>query len=125
MSNGGILAATMTDSEWLTATEAAVRLGVSDRTVRRRVAKGVLEAKREDGRLYVKLARQEAATGPTPPEVDKLLAEVASLAKEVDNLTGERDYLRQALAAALGKIPTIAAHASEAEPRRRWWPWGR
>jgi len=44
----------MTD-EWLTMTEAAARLGVSERTVQRRVANGDYETKTEGGRKYVLL----------------------------------------------------------------------
>jgi len=46
----------------------------------------------------------------------------AGLQALLDQVTGERDYLRQALATALA----LQHRAIEAPPARRWrWPWQR
>jgi transcriptional antiterminator len=44
----------MTD-DWLTLTEAAAKLGISERTLQRRIADGAFQTKAEHGRKYVLL----------------------------------------------------------------------
>lgn len=46
---------TSDDGTWLTPREAARRLGVTERTIRRRAAAGSIDAKWEDGRRWIRI----------------------------------------------------------------------
>lgn len=46
---------TSDDGTWLTPREAARRLGVTERTIRRRAAAGSIEAKWEEGRRWIRI----------------------------------------------------------------------
>lgn len=48
--------------EWLTLTEAAARLGISERTLQRRIADGKFQTKTEHGRKYVLLTDDSNGT---------------------------------------------------------------
>lgn len=117
---------------WITISEAVSHFRVSERTIRRRIAAGQLPTKHEGGRVLIYLY-------DTPPDKGQAaaadLAELACLQAEVRRLSDllsradeERDYLRQALAAALSKIPAIEARTGddpESKPGRPWWKfWG-
>jgi len=124
---------------WHTLSEAARLTGKSERTIRRKVAGGRLTTKREGDVLWVDLTGipllspdKLAATPDTSDilaerdrlaaERDRLAAEVAHLSQRVDDLTGERDYLRSALATSL----SLQQRAIEAPAPGRWrWPWQR
>ena len=114
-----------TDRErWVTVAEAATLLDKSARTIRRMVSDGRLSGQRVDRRIMVNVAPvlpSDDNIDNLRSEVDILRTRVAVLEQQVDMLTGERDYLRQALATAL----RLAQPAIEAPRRRRWWPpWG-
>ena len=121
------------DGRWLVVAEAAAILGISPRSVRRWVAEGALQADRTKRPYLVFVTGQRLAeAGPrpaTPDMTDTVATELEALRAENDRknerireLTGERDYLRNALAAAL--MPT--QRLLEARPGRRWrWPWQR
>jgi len=109
---------------WCTIQEAAGQLGKSERTVRRMVSANKLAYKRDGRRLLVNLA------GVVPAETDRvdmtvevarLQAQVDKLTVLVDQLTGERDYLRSALASAL----RLQQAAIEAPKARQWWQFWR
>jgi excisionase family DNA binding protein len=75
---------------WVTVTQAARRLGISERAIRKKVERGNLEARREaDGnrvRLVVRLPAEEHAEGPVE---DPLLGVVRDLRGEVQDLRAE------------------------------------
>ena len=77
---------------WLTIGAAAARLGVSERTLRRRIADGELTARKQKGRTWVLMADTIATpSGATDnPDTAALLANVAQLTDQVDALRGER-----------------------------------
>ena len=127
----------MTD-RWLTVTDAAAELGVSERTVWRRIERGELEIDRDQTPYTVRVS---AGDVPKSDELARLTDRVSELESKVDRLAvdnaalnarnellerllgevgSERDYLRQANAAALSKIP-------DQRPGlwRRLLPWGR
>jgi hypothetical protein len=60
-------------------------------------------------------------------EIARLRGEVDKLSALVEQVSGERDYLRQALAASLGmQKALLAERASAAPPIRHWWQfWSR
>lgn len=108
----------------LTIQEAAQRLGVSSATIRRRIHKGIVKARKEDTpqgyRWIVELSDEEPETAPTKAggsEIVALQAENDRLMAVLEEIRGERDYLRQAHAAALSTIRQLAPPVQErAEP---------
>lgn len=115
---------------WLTISEAAHYFRISERTLRRRIAAGQLPTQKEGGRVLVMVYDSPADKGgqaDTAPAVSAKLAELEAEVRRLSDLLsqveGERDYLRQALAAAMSKIPAIEAGAeSKPDPERRpWW----
>jgi hypothetical protein len=124
------------ETEWITISEAVARSGKSERTIRRYVAEGLVTSKREGKRLLVSLPDLLKHVSPPdwsdeskPAAPTDLQAENRRLQAELDKsqallqaTAADRDYLRQALAAALNAQQTLL----EAGPRRRWWwPWQR
>lgn len=101
---------------WVTIAEAAARLEVSDRTIRRRVRDGELTSRKHKGRVLILLAddTMKRAGGDGEPDM-------AALADIVRRQDAEIQYLRGALAQALAlQRPQLAA------PARPWrWPWQR
>lgn len=131
----------MADNEpgkWVTLSEAAHYFKVSERTLRRRIARGELRTERDGGRVLVLvygLADNEAdtpATSDTSAELDKLAAEVRRLSDLLSQVEGERDFLRSALATAMQNEQRLI-EAGQAAPERdagplarlrRWWRGG-
>ena len=131
----------MTDT-WLTVTDAAGALRVSERTIWRRVKAGKLEIDRSgdpyrvnvsdadidvDTSMTDELARLTDTIEALEAKVDRLATDNAALEARnellerlLDQVEHERDYLRQANAAALSKIP-------DQRPGlwRRLLPWGK
>ncbi|MCC7352148.1 MAG: helix-turn-helix domain-containing protein [Anaerolineae bacterium] len=131
----------------VTVAEAARRFGKSPRTIRRWLAEGRLPVAETPVGKMVDLSgfarpgeeRPAARTdGQKSPDVAALELQVARLQGEVAKLdalvqqaTGERDYLRQALTAALGTVealhatPLLPAERATAEPHPWWRFWKR
>lgn len=127
----------------VTVAEAARRFGKSPRTIRRWIVDGRLPAidtptgKMVDLSGFARPGEEGAsdgiggekgpATAALELEVVRLQGEVAKLDAVVQQMTGERDYLRQALAAALGtQKMLLAERAAAARPLRPWWKfWAR
>jgi hypothetical protein len=111
---------------WITINEAVSYFDRSERTLRRWIKAGTIRSKRVKNRVYVVVYDTKAdiepdmsAAEPDTSAIVVLEAEVKRLTDLLDQANADRDYLRQAHAAALSKIPAIEAHASE--PPRRWW----
>lgn len=112
---------------WVSVSEAARLTGKSERTVRRWMAGGRLQKKDNVGELvvgvppdlvtYDRQGRTTSDNAPLQTETLRLQAEVDKLSEIVRQLTGERDYLRQALAAAL----TAQQKALPEHTARPWW----
>ena len=112
----------MTDTagQWVTIAEAAQELGLSERTVRRWAEVGKLPIRREVHPHLVDIAGHNAAKSDTPTgRVAELEAELARLRERLQELTQERNYLRQ-LAASLA---TSQQKLLEAPRRAFRWPW--
>lgn len=124
--------------------EAARLLGASPEAVRKRVRRGTLEAYKLDGEWRVVLSHRSESGGDNGQAVGRadtrhdgqdaaqdgdLRHRIAVLEAVLAQVTSERDYLRQAHAAALAKIPELPATATPATgptaatstSRRRWW----
>ena len=120
-------------TDWVSIQEAANRLGVAERTVYRRVKSGKLKSKQLDGRTVIRFDKRLTDVRQVSDKVTiaRLEAELAGMVREVTRLEENRrsqgeeiDYLRQALAASLSKIPAIEATVSDpapADPPRRWF----
>jgi excisionase family DNA binding protein len=113
----------------LTVTQAAQALRVSRRTVERRIADGTLPVTR-DGRKRLVALPEEASTEPPADtdttkaqlaqalaECDRLRHEADMLRQRAEDLVSERDYLRQALAAALTTTQKLLPERTG----RPWW----
>jgi excisionase family DNA binding protein len=131
--------------------EAAAALGISEKTIRRRIKAGTLRAERvvtPQGHVWlVEVATPRVVTPGQPVQVspdDRQLAMLdltrtvaneltRSLSNRIEELTRENERLRQQLQAALeapkgGTMdvePTAAAEAMPEPSARRWWRfWG-
>jgi len=80
--------------EWLTATGASQALGISERTVRRRANKGLIESKLEKGRRLFLVDIDRTVTGAatdTSALVEQLRSEVEHLKQELDRRNEQID----------------------------------
>ena len=94
--------------EWLTMTEAAAKLGVSERTVQRRVANGDYETKTEHSRKYVRVGDADinADTNSTDEQIadsfDNVSDKVIKMQQEKIEMQKEQiEHLKQLLDDAL------------------------
>jgi excisionase family DNA binding protein len=106
----------------VTLPEAQRILGVSKRTAQRMLADGRLRGTKKGSRWLVEMPADVKQALPSDTDaLAKLRQDVAVLTSQRDALASERDYLRNALAAALTPHPPALP-----EPRTRWrWPWQR
>ena len=123
----------MTNNErlWVSVSEAVRLTGKSERTVRRWMAGGKVPTRDNAAGLQVGLTgemvvrgRQEEATPDMPDmaaRVVELEADARRLQALLEQVTGERDYLRQALAAAL----TLQQKALPKPSGNPWWQFWR
>lgn len=110
------------NEHWLPVAEAGRLLDKSPRTLRRWVTAGKLESQERDGRLWVEVSEyipRDTTIDDLKSRVDILRSEVDKLTALNEQVTGERDYLRGALAQAL-RMQQVAIQ--EPGGRRSWWP---
>lgn len=117
------MAVTGGKENWQPIGEAGRLVGKSARTLRRWVSAGKLQSQDRDGRLWVEVSKYvpvDTTFDGLQSQVDILRAEVDKLTALNEQVTGERDYLRGALAQAL-RLQQVAI---DAPGTRRWrWPW--
>ena len=122
----------MGDNErWIKITDAVGTYGKSERTIRRWVRQGKLESKTERGKLYVIAPDfmpdlRQAKKGM--PDIQELLAKIQKLEMDVeakqaliDQITSERDFLRQAHAASLSQIQNLIEAQTKEKSGKKWW----
>lgn len=115
-------------SKWVTMTEAVAIFGKSERTLRRWVEEGRIEARRERGRVLL-LVHVTKTAGDRPPghapdrteTADITPAELAELKTRLEEVTRQRDYLEGALGAALQTQQKLIEARPYFESPRRWW----
>lgn len=126
----------MTGERWGTVAEAVGHYKKTERTIRRWVEVGRLESKDQGGQLFVKLAGEPEAgapsagqgeASPAAVQIAELRAQVSAQKALIEQLTSERDFLRQALASAMSSQQKLieAGGQGAAGGRRWWWPWSK
>jgi len=132
------------DRAGVSVAEAAAALGITPEAVRKRLARGTLPGHRVGRTWRVHLDSVDGPGGHTTraggqsqqgasATMTALQAEVRHLQAMLDTVTAERDYLRQAHAAALRALPAgteqamATSETSTSKPRASWWQrlWGR
>jgi excisionase family DNA binding protein len=121
-------------SHSVTISEAARLLGVSRRTIQRRVKAGELPTADVAGRRYVVLSDTELSgeLSQLPMGHDATRDEVGILRAQLEAVTNERDYLRQQLTQAVGALYALGEHKAISAPtqettdaprpaQRAWW----
>ena len=104
-----------TKERWVTVAEAVSILGVSDRTIRRRVDKGELAADDSGDVLLVEIAKHApSAPVATPSDAD----EVPSVPSGADTLLGEIEDLRAELGTCQAELAKCQADLAKSEAER-------
>ena len=130
---------------WETVSRAAEILNKSERTIRRWIAADKIPHKKSPSGIVIDISElvttdfeQEPAEPDMPPVDNELLIRLARLEAENELLREDRDYLRQALAAAMettqnlitagtpeDDTKTTKTKTSTEDKKRRWyWPFG-
>jgi hypothetical protein len=92
--------------------DAAIALGISPNTVRRRLARGLLTGKKVDSKWYITVPDNVRDTINPPPESD------ASLVEFLKQQITEKDQQIERLLAI-----SMAAALNAPKPRPWWRPW--
>ena len=99
--------------EWRTIAELAAQLGVSDRTVRRRIENGEYEAKKEGRKLLVRVDKLDTQSGIVADMVSKddligiLKTQVADLKTQLQQKDRQMEMLQEELGHAREQSNTI------------------
>jgi len=105
----------MAKDEWVSISEAAIALGISERTVSRRIKKGELLTRKEGRTTLVNIDSSLLFSDKDNP----LSATVSHLQEMIEHMKDEIAYLRNAHAASLHLLE------SKNERRKTWWKlWG-
>ena len=97
--------------EWLTIPAAADRLGISVRTLHRRLADGVFETKEENGRKYILLSDDS--------HNDRILAEKDAMIEHLNQILSEKDSLVTRLTEQLENLQKTLDEALEESAHSR------
>jgi hypothetical protein len=92
--------------------DAAIALGISPNTVRRRLAKGLLAGKKVSSKWFITVPDNAQNTSSPPPESD------ASLVEFLKQQIAEKDQQIERLLAI-----SMAAALNAPKPRPWWRPW--
>lgn len=104
---------------WVTITQAVGEIQKTERTIRRWVTIGKIPSRREGRKLFVGLPAIEKVEQAEPEplqDTETLKARLDAQQALIEQLTGERDYLRQILAASVTQQKLI-----QSSPRRTFW----
>ncbi len=120
----------------VTVAEAAVRLGVKEQAIRKRIQRGTLVHDKDgDGRVYVYLDTQDRATGTGTDAgmstlVQSLQEQIAYLRQEAEDWKEEASRKDTIIMSLTQRIPELEAPAKpreasdtahEPSERRSWW----
>jgi len=108
--------------KWITLQQAAAALGVGETSIRRRIASGKLEAKKDAGRVYIRLDTEDQ---PQPAESDlRQLVQVlqeqnAALNQRLEEASRQNDQAQQLAAMQQQTIQDLNQRLLEAPVP--WW----
>ncbi len=118
------------EERWVTVTEAVGILKLSERTIRRYISIKRLSVKKIKKMQHVNISgfTPEIPEPPEPQtEIKRLEAEVTRLKSLLEEVSNDRDYLRQINAALLTNQQALieaTTTATETKTRNQWkWPW--
>jgi excisionase family DNA binding protein len=117
----------------LTINQAAHELGVTRRTIERRIQKGDIVASYVNGKRYVHISDNDATssrvTHDSRTTLDDAVTQIATLRTELDTIRQERDYLRQHVSELTATLYRLgdqkALTAPQVEPNPWWAFWRR
>lgn len=106
--------------QWQTVAEACQYLAISQRTLYRRIDKGEIESKVENGRRYVKidLPNGKDMADDFDSEINREL--IDTLKKENENLRKQVDQ-QQAIIMQLSRNQQMMLESAEQKSKRGWW----
>jgi len=85
-------------NEWLPIRDAASRLGISERTIRRRMSDGIIQSKMEDGRRLIYVDPSDVGIDESDDDTDTSDAYIHQLLDEkdamIEQLRSEIEHLR-------------------------------
>ncbi len=93
-----------TDSIWLSRSKICETLSISERTLDRRVKKGLINKTAIDGNVRYRQTQQTTIDDDNLHKIDQLKAENEGLKKEVEELKADKKYLQEQLKSALDTI---------------------
>tara|TARA_R100001530_G_scaffold32978_3_gene25903 strand:+ start:672 stop:1007 length:336 start_codon:yes stop_codon:yes gene_type:complete len=107
----------MTD-KWVTLQQAAAALGVGETSIRRRIASGKLEAKKDDGRVYIRLDTEDQESD-LRQLVQVLKVQNAELNQRLEEASQQNNQAQQLAAMQQQTIQDMNQRLLEAPPP--WW----
>jgi hypothetical protein len=121
----------MSMAKWVTVSQASVMLGMSERTVRRHIAKGKMDSKLEDGRRLIKVEMDDANIGIygmamsdkdaliewLKDELEERNKQIARLQEEIERINERSDMIIMRLADELEAQRSILE--SKQQPQRK------
>jgi predicted site-specific integrase-resolvase len=110
----------MMDQKWVTVTDACQRLAISQRTLYRRIDKGLIQSKLDNGKRFILIdlpSDKEKADNfddmANRELIDSLKSENENLRKQVDQ--------QQAIIMQLSRNQQLMLESKEQKARRSWW----
>ncbi len=104
-------------TRWLSTIEACQALGISQSTLRRRIDKGEVESKVEDGRRLVQVTTDNQVV--TTEEIDNFAEEKADLEHEVQDLKNKLQKAEEAATSSGTRIDQLTAEKAVVEKELR------
>ena len=108
----------MTD-KWVTLQQAAAALGVGETSIRRRIASGKLEAKKDAGRVYIRLDTEDQDESDLRQLVQVLQDQNAALNQRLEEASRQNDQAQQLAAMQQQTIQDMNQRLLEAPVP--WW----
>lgn len=108
--------------KWVTLQQAAAALGVGETSIRRRIAGGKLESKKDDGRVYIRLEtedQQPEDESDLRQLVQVLKVQNAELNHRLEEASRQNDQAQQLAAMQQQTIQELNQRLLEAPPP--WW----
>jgi len=104
--------------KWVTLQQAAAALGVGETSIRRRIASGKLEAKKEQGRVYIRLDTEDQESD-LRQLVQVLKVQNAELNQRLEEASQQNNQAQQLAAMQQQTIQDMNQRLLESPPP--WW----